>query len=228
MPLKTHAIAGRRLEFAYKSAWAIIIVLVIIAQAIIQLTLHQEVVTRELATTLSRQELRSQRLLRNSLLLFSDPSDAAINPPGVDPVAQMQQDIVFLEGTHARLTSEDVPRSVSEPMRKLQHDFDLTDVAAHDLLRLKDSQDNKAKMAALTQVFIHEQLYLSGTFAVYTTLTQQADAQVTAVRLIEIALFVITCATLIVEALAIIRPAVADYKRTLHMLMEIQIKKEKA
>lgn len=224
----------QKLKFVYISAVAIILLLITLSQIAIQYTLYEETVTRDLATQLSRQELRSQRILRNSLLLLTaNPMDKTLNPLQVDPVAQLKDDLSFVEQTHNALTGN---TPVASQMQALQADYQAMDDAGHAMLAAKAIGDRKSLVAQLTPMFVHEQKYLAGTFAVYTAVTQQADNLVNMVRILEISIFAFSLVVIGYEVFGVVLPAerarhneITDLKKQVGLLQEaLKIAKEQA
>jgi hypothetical protein len=195
----------KRTNFAYTSAIAIIVLLITLSQAAIQLTLQQETITRNLATEMSRQELHTQRLLRNSLLLLAaNPMDKSFNPLQIDPVAQLKADLTFIEQTQEDLTTNS---QVAEPMRALFPDYSALDKAGHQILLDYAKKDRKDLAKQISPVFVHDQAYLAGTFAAYLVLTQQADDLVTRVKWLEISIYIINLAVIAFEVFWVVLPA---------------------
>lgn len=199
----------KKINFSYTSAVAIILILITLSQIAIQFTLSQEIATRDVATLMSRQELRTQRILRNSLLLVAaNPTDKNINPLQVDPLKQLSDDLTFVEQTHATLIREDSP--VAGQMQALQPDFRAMDAAGHKILEDRAKQNRQDLLKQLAPMFVHEQAYLSGTFAAYLALTSQADDLVVRVRWLELAIYIITICIVGYEVLGIVLPAEKD------------------
>lgn len=209
-------IGTQRLFFAYISAVIIIALLLTASQLIIQATLFAEVSSRDQATVLNQQELRTQRLLRNSLLLLSRTDDHTV------PMAELNQDIPAWQQTE-----QDLERSLStEHAARLAGAKDDYNKMRDALLTLtaeekKSSPDQAKVVQSIATVFYSQRAYLGTLVTIYSLLSQAADDDVARVRIIELVIYAASLIVLIVEALVVIRPALADYKRTLEMLEKV-------
>jgi len=210
----------KRLKFAYGSAATIIGVLILLAQITIQFALYNEIQTRNLASTMSLQELRSQYLLRVSLMSFN-PDNTIVNPLKTNVSQQIQITLIRLEATNKILIDSMVtPLSIVLQINKLQNDFTIMDSAGHQLLIDIQKHNKTDQSKQVTLIFIHEQNYLSGVYATFQALTQQADDRVTQVQLLEIVLCIIALATITFEAFVVVIPAFHDYERALDQAMK--------
>lgn len=216
----------KRLKFAYGSAATIIGVLILLAQIVIQSALYQEVATRNLASTMSLQELHSQHFLRNALMSF-DPSNMTINPLKINPSQQIGSDLTFLEATNKRLIDiSQTPQPIVDQIEKVQSDFVIMDQAGHQLL-IDVKNHNKTNQSKQVQsIFIYEQAYLTGVYMAFVSLTQQADGYVNNVRLLEITLCFITILTILIEVFYVVIPAFKDYQKALDDLEQAMLRKQ--
>jgi len=215
----------KRLKFAYGSAATIIGVLIFLAQFVIQSALYQEIVTRNLASTMSLQELHSQHLLRNSLMTF-DPGNKTINPLKINPSQQIEGDLVFMEKTNKRLLDISVtPLPIVQQINKIQPEFLATDNASHQLLIDVQKHNKTDQSKQVTLIFIHEQSYLSGVYMAFIMLTQQADTYVSMIQTLEVVICLVSLATITFEAFAVVIPAFHDYQRALDQINQIAIEK---
>lgn len=201
----------KKLHFSYASAVAIILLLVTLSQIAIQITLLKETQTRDLATLMNRQELRTQRILRVSLMLVAtNPMDKSINPLGINPAQQLQDDLTFTRQTQTVLSGDDVP--VSDQMKAMQNEYEAMSTAGYEILTDHKRNDRAAVVAQLTPMFLHEQKYLQGTYNAGLDLTQQADDLVNRVRWLELAIYVITILIVAYEVFGIVLPAERERK----------------
>lgn len=218
----------KRLKFAYYSALTVIAILIVLVQIIIQSALYQEVQTRQLASTMSLQELHSQHFLRNALMSFN-PNDKTINPLNISPSQQIQQDLSFLEPTNKHLLDvTQTPQPIVQQIIKIQPDFVIMDQAGHQLLVDIKNRNKKDQSKQVTSIFIYEQAYLTGVYMAYLSLTGQADGYVTNIQALEIVLCIIELATLTIEARKVIVPAFKDYQKALAELEEAVVGKVSA
>lgn len=208
-------------RFSYGSAVAIILMLITCAQIAIQLTLRAEIDTRETATLLNRLELRTQRILRSSLLLLApNPMDPTINPLRVDPASQLTSDLVFVQQTQETLAQRET--SIGVQIRALSKDYQAMEGSGHSLLAAYTKKDKKSMVTYLRPLFEHEQKYLTGIFMTWTSLTQQADDLVNSVRVLELVIYVASLLVVAYEVFGIVRPtekAREDEIRTLRSLV---------
>lgn len=213
----------RRLTLAYASAVIIITLLLLLSQVLIQLTLYREIATRTLASTMALQELRTQAIFRNGLLAALPKSaQDQFNTSSVAPINALAQNLSDVEATNKQLIGPSTPASVSAPIAALQGDFHQMDQAGH--LLLTDLKAGKIKDAGnqLGVLFLHQQKYLLGTYNAYLVLTSQADSYVAIIRILEACICAISLLVLATEALAIIRPAIRDYKKALADLDQVE------
>lgn len=207
----------KKLHFAYTSAVAIILLLVTLSQIAIQVTLLRETQTRDLATLMNRQELRTQRILRVSLMLVaSNPMDKSINPLGVDPAKQLSDDLTFTRQTQTVLSGDGVP--VSSQMIALQSEYEAMSTAGYEILAAHKKNDRQAVLAQLAPMFLHEQKYLQGTYNAGIALTQQADDLITRVRWLELIIYIITICIVGYEVWGIVLPAERERKEEIEEL----------
>lgn len=212
----------KRLKFAYGSAATVIGILIILAGVVVQLSLYNEIATRDLASTMSLQELHSQHLLRNALMTLVRPQDeATINPLHIDPVKQIAQDLSFLETTNTRLLGGNTPPAIIVRIRTIQQDFAITDKAGHQLLLDVQKRDIKDQAKQVTIIFVHEQAYLAGVYGAFIILTQQADEEVEMTRFLEISNGIISLSVITFEAFGIVIPAIHDYQKALDELSRV-------
>lgn len=217
----------KRLKFAYGSAATVIGILIVLAQIVIQFSLYSEVLTRNMASTMSLQELHSQHLLRNSLMSLVKPQDeAAINPLRIDPVKQIAQDLIFMETTNTQLLGSNTPPEIVIHIRPLQPDFMTMDKAAHQLIIDVQRHNTKDQAKQVTIIFIHEQAYLAGVYGAFVYLTQQADEEVETIRFLELSICIISLAVITFEAFGIIIPAIHDYQKALDELSKAASEKQ--
>lgn len=221
--MHTSSTLVKRLTFSYYSAALIIAILIVCAQIIIQVTLAQEVNTRNYAVLMSRQELRSQRLLRNSILVFAGPKDKDFKPLNVDPEGQLKDDLTFLEAANTTLIQTSQSPDASSSLQSIQNDFHWMDQEGHQILVDQQKKDMKDMGRQISLLFVHEQNYLSGVYSAYAKLSQQADDYVTRVQIIEIVIFCIAMVVLGFEVLGVVRPAIRDYDQALEKLKEVKL-----
>lgn len=196
----------KKLHFSYTSAVAIILLLVTLSQIAIQITLLKETQTRDLATLMNRQELRTQRILRTALMLVaSNPMDKSINPLQTDPATALQDDLTFTRQTQTALSGDDA--QVSDQMQALQAEYEQMSTAGYEILADHKRNDRKTLVTHLAPMFLHEQKYLQGTYQAGLALTQQADDLVNRVRWLELAIYVITLGIVAYEVYGIVLPA---------------------
>lgn len=201
----------KNLNFSYRSAVVIILLLITLSQVAIQFTLLQETKTRDLATLMNRQELRTQRILRVSLMLVAaKPMDKSINPLQVDPAMQLQDDLTFTRQTQTVLATDG--SMVSDQMTSLQSEYEAMSSAGYEILADRKRNDRAAIEAQLIPMFQHEQKYLTGTYNTGLALTQQADDLVNRVRWLELAIYIITILIVAYEVFGIVLPAEKERK----------------
>ncbi|HEX2613993.1 MAG TPA: hypothetical protein VHL10_00750 [Nitrososphaera sp.] len=204
---------------AYSSAIGVILVLVALSQAAIQLTLWQETVTRDTATLLNRQELRTQRILRSSLLLLApDPMDITINPLQMRPDQQLKDDLGFTQDTQTTLSNRNV--AVADDIQAAQGEYEAMHTAGGQVLVAFQKHDRKAMVTAIAPLFLHEQKYLTAIYNAYAAQTQDADDQVSRVRLLELGVFLLTLMVVAYEVFGVVRPA---YRQQSLKLEELQM-----
>jgi hypothetical protein len=209
----------KRLTFAYGSAATVIGIFIVLAQVVIQLSLYNEISTRNLASTMSLQELHSQRLLRNALMTLVKPQDeATINPLRINPVQQIQQDLSFLETTNKSLLSGNTPSAIITRVQTAQPDFRIIDAAGHQIIVDIQRHNVKDQSKQVVLIFVHEQAYLAGVYAAFVILTQEADDYVERVQFSEISICLISLGVITFEAFGIVIPAIHDYKKALDEL----------
>lgn len=204
----------RRLTFAYASTALILFVLILSSQGLIQYTLYRGVVTRDLASAMALQELRTQAIFRNGLLaLLPTGEQTAMNALGVKPVDAMTKNLVDVEATNKMLLGVNSPVDVAGQMQPLQSDFVQMDQAGHAVLADLKAGNTKDAGNQLGTLFVHEQKYLVGTYNAYVSLTADADDYVSSVRVLELVICAISLLVLAIEALFVIRPVLVDYTK---------------
>jgi len=207
----------KKLKFSYISAAAVVLVLITLSAIAIQFTLLQETRTRDLATLMNRQELRTQRILRVSLMLVAaNPMDKSINPLGVDPAKQLSDDLTFTRQTQTVLSGDGVP--VSSQMIAMQSEYEAMSTAGYEILADHNRNDRQAVVSHLAPMFQHEQKYLQGTYQAGLDLTQQADDLVTRVRWLELTIYVISICIIAYEVFGIVLPAERERREEIEEL----------
>lgn len=221
-----HTLMAKRLFTIYITAVLIIVALITAGQLIIQTTLYQEVSVRNLAFVMSHQTLRSQRLLRNAILAYAGPSKA-FNPTNVDAAQQLADDLTFVETTNKQLLSTPTPSVVVSQVQQLQKDFTSSDTAAHKLLtdvkqyystKIPDTAIGKDATNQLAIIFLSDQNYLSGMYTIYSSISQQADDDVTHVQILEGVIYAVSLLVLCYEVFVVVIPAMRGYAKTMEEL----------
>lgn len=201
-----------RTGFAYLSAVAIIIILITCSQIAIQLTLFQETSTRNLAVTMSVQLLRTQRILRSSLLLLV-PTTSSLNSLHVSPRTQLQGDLLYVEHTNTQLEANGTPAYIATQIKALHADFVAMDSAGHKELADDPVKSKKDMLTQAAAIFLHEQRYLQGVYNAYILLTQQADQLVQRVQIVEIVIYILSLGVIAYEVFVVVLPAERDRRK---------------
>jgi len=215
----------RLLVISYISSVSIVAFLLVSAQVLIQLVLLQEVHTRSIASTINGQELRTQRMFYNIILLQS--------PGGVASYAALTKtvaaDATLWEQTQSAMYSDssNYPATAIAALQKGKTDY----IAMHDALTRifaieKTNPPNSFDLVRpdVGVFYIHESPYLQSLISTYTDLAKSADDYVQSVRVLEIVLFVLMILTLVLEARLVAAPAIRhlnDHLRTLAHTLEL-------
>lgn len=202
----------RVLYASYISAVIMMVIVLASAQALIQYTLYREVQSRGVAGTINLQELRTQLLLRNSILLLTDTPDHAQEIQQLSGTLakwEAVQDAIYSGNDALNIHQADFPQDGLTAVLKVRPNYNLMDATLHHLLFLEsDPKTNeRAIIKDVLTIFSQEIIVLPGLNTLFNDMTLAADADVTQVRFIEIALFALALLTMTVEIVFVIRPA---------------------
>lgn len=212
-PVETpqHA-AANQLRLAYISALAVICILIISGQVLVQITLQQEIATHARVAVINDLELRSRRLLRNSLLLFFVPNqyDSALAQIQSDtPIWEQEVNALYKGDAALDLYPQDIPLSSRARLDKERPDLYAMRDAIHTLLKLTEKGHPSMKELApsVSVIFYKELAAFPAIALVYQDLDKQDSQHVTQIQFIELGLFFLTLCTLVAEFFLVIRPA---------------------
>jgi hypothetical protein len=212
-----------RIGLAYMSVFIVIALLIGSAHLMIQLTLLEEIATRNLASTMALQELRTQDTFRNSLLAILPANyQNQLNALTVDPTTALQEDLSDIEGTNKALLGSSTPAPILSSVHSLQPSFQKMDTAGHLLLQYLAKGEKTQAALQVACLFPPEQLYLAGVYKAYQELTQSANSQINQVMVIECVILIATFATLCVEASFIAWPLLRDHQQAQARLEELK------
>jgi hypothetical protein len=214
-PLTDAQFSLKALKWSYITAFALIILLAILAQCTIQYALYREIQSRQAASYLSRQEVRSERIGRDMILLL-----VPVNHKSV--IAEMQAD----------LSQEDTDRTAfATTLAAYYPSFaDIDGGHGHALKVYNAIRTNALAMIAIAQEtpaqqkkdFAKDHAFASAIFyAQPEQLKNLQDAQriveddtdsyIHLIQQIELGLFSLTVLVLLYESLFVLRPALKRF-----------------
>jgi len=219
----------RILIASYASALAIIVMLLVGSQALTQATLRQEVHDRMVAQQIEAQELRTQRMIYNVVLL-QNPTGHGTDYVGLyhsvkadETVWEAVQNAMYQSGSPIDISPGDFSPTALSTIAKAKPSF-LSMVAAFHRVFAAEAKDNPASPEVVRPdvglIYLAEPAYLQSLVSVYSDLTLAADDRVSEIQKGEAVLFVVTVLVLTVEALFIVRPAIGSLSAQMRLLAE--------
>lgn len=210
---------------AYISAFIVIAFMTIIAQALIQYSLAQTGRQRAIAGIVNRQELYSQVLLRNSILLITPESPATHQKTLSDLHLRYilwhdTAESMYGNSTAIPITPHDISASDYARLLKVKPDYSEVDTALQQIFVLEQAPqvDKKAVGTQVGIMFYHEPVYLTVLVGVYNAEAALTDAAMTLIAQLEIGACLFTLLTLCLEGLLVIRPAHKQFQAAVNLL----------
>lgn len=214
----------KNLKFAYISAFIIIIALALSAQVVIQLALHQEAVSRQVSSLYTRQSIRSQRMLYNTVLLIGNADHHASDKQLAIDLAAMEADAAYSTRNYSDFNSQ-VGASV---LQKARAAYLSVTSAAHTLIAQEkmrypsNTARIQAELPAISQLFYTEPTQLAFIQQFQATVDASTDAYISRISLVEYLLCSLTALVLMGEAVFVLRPALKQIS-ALSMLPEKEV-----
>lgn len=219
----------KQLKTSYFVSVAVILLLLLTTQLIIQLTLHQEVSVRAQSTQLLTQALRVQRIQRNALYFLEAPGDGGT-------ISQMQMDITSIDQMEAAFLNGGLSGDELANIKATDDDEKKMIGAADTILLINEEKpypkNDGSKMKLISnaevQVFSEQPIYLRGLVSANTLLESQTDSLILRIQLVEISLFSLSVLTLLSEYIFVARPGMKSVEEAVSVLQEAVIKVESA
>lgn len=198
-------------QFAYTSAVAIIVILLVAAQLLIQASLMQETQARTYALAVGTQALRVQSLEQDVWNLLDKTQDAGQN------VLSFKTGEIAWETVHKQINGFSLAPDQVQRLQALAPVFASLKSAYHTILSIED--DNPRPITAMNAadktvfanafkvIFYSTPPDLRGLVYINQSLNFQADTYVVQVRIIEASLFLLSLLTILSEWVFVIRPA---------------------
>lgn len=217
----------RQLVFAYLSMFILLLLLLISAQTIIQIALAQETHVRNVAAMIERQELRTQRMLYNVVILQSPGTAPGTTYKSLTDAVQKDetaweqvQEAMYNGDSQVDIFSSDFSPLATTTIKNERAGY----IHMRDAYRrvLAAEQSGKATIESvrpdINLIYLDETPYLQSLITVYEDVTKQADNYVRSIRVVELVIFVLSVVVITCEALFVARPAVKHFKQTIQLL----------
>ncbi|MEO6889760.1 MAG: hypothetical protein ABI456_10705 [Ktedonobacteraceae bacterium] len=225
MPATMMRRSMRQFLLAYLSAFVVIAFMTIIAQVLIQVSLAQTAHQRAVAGIVNRQELYSQVLLRNSILLITPESPATHQKTVSDLHLRYilwhdTAESMYGTSTAVPITPHDISASDYAHLLSVKPDYSEVDTALQQVFVLEQAPkpDIKAVAKQVGIMFYHEPVYLTVLVAVYNAEAALTDAAMTLIAQLEIGACLFTLLTLCLEGLLVIRPAHKQFRAAVDLI----------
>lgn len=228
--------ALRMLIFAYASAVIVALLLLFSAQGLIQWTLAREIHLRSVAAQINAQEIRTQRMFYNVLLL-QNPTGHGIDYNAIaalvaadEPTWAATQQAMYAPSALIGLVPGDFDAPAQAVLAREQAGFLKMEAAYARVLAMENAGHPASPDAVrpdVGRIYLAEGPYLNALIAIYTDDVASADSLINVVRIIEIALFVATLLTISCEVVFVVRPALRQIEDQMtQMEQAIHNKKE--
>lgn len=210
---------------AYISAFAVIALMTIIAQMLIQVSLSQTAHQRAIAGIVNRQELYSQVLLRNSILLITPEAPATHQKTVSDLHLRYilwhdTAESMYGNSTAVPIAPSDLSSGDYAHLLKVRTDYSEGDAALQQMFVLEQAPkpDIKAVAHQVGILFYHEPVYLTALVQVYSAESALTDATMTLISQLEIGACAFTLLTLCAEGYFVIRPAHKQFRAAVDLI----------
>lgn len=211
----------RQLIIAYSSALAILLIVIVSGQLIIQISLSQLSHAQAVTAQVEGQELRIQRLLYDVVLLQSP--DPHLDYPAItkaveqdDATWEQIQDAMYSSNASIGLSPADFGAGATTTLSQARSGYETMRMTLHRILTAEHNHATPDQVRPDVGTFyVLEPTYLHALVSVYGDLVQQADSYTQDVRLLEAGLFVLTLLTLTGEILFVVRPAIRHLRAQL-------------
>lgn len=206
----------KRLRISYLGSVFFIAFFLLLNQIIIQFALYQEIQQRNVAGLVNDQELRTQRMFYNVLLL-QNPTGYGINYMSIyqlvkqdESVWESTQNAMYISNPSIGLSPDDFSSNAITILMKEQPGyFQLRQAYLHifALEQLNHPASPDSVRPDVDTIYIGEGKYLQSLVTVYSDLTNQADEKVAHIQLAEITLCTVSFLTLFLEYFFVARKA---------------------
>lgn len=220
----------KQLTLAYASMFCILLFLLISAQVLVQVALARGTHVRTVAAMIERQEIRTQRMFYNVLILQSPGT-----PPGQsymdishlvlsdEPAWEQIQQAMYAGDARVQISPSDFSASATSMIAKEKSGYITMRDAYRRVLAAEQAKHPAAPEAVrpdINVIYLAEGPYLASLINIYEDVTQEADSYVTSIRTIEVILFLLSAVVLPSEAFFVARPAVRHLREQMQLLAQ--------
>jgi two-component system sensor histidine kinase DegS len=227
-------VSERRLTVLYAGALGAIALLCVVGQVVVQRVIAQQRDDSSVINTAGRQRMLSQRMAKASLAL----DHSAGEPECAGWLVQLRETVESFEASHAALLYRD-------PLRRLEGENSAAVMgmyAAIDplqtamvaagrkilLLGCTPDLDPSQRREAVQQILDAEPGFLEGMDAIVAQYEREASARVESLRQTEQFSLLAVLVVLMLEALFVFRPAVANVRRAVARLQQAEADRARA
>lgn len=214
----------------YLSTLGILCCLLLAAQVVIQFALMQALTTQNAYSVLNAQQLRTQRLIRNAILLLDAHADRptlAATLYSDEQAWEVTQDGIEHGNAGLHIAPGDFSGSVHNRLTNVRADYLKMRNALRDLIETvtAGTATNTVVGGYLAPIFYSGGVYSTALTAAASDVFIESNVYVANIRFIEFGLFVLCILTLIAEYVFVFRPAFRQmkaYLTTLHAVITEQ------
>lgn len=225
----SHRVSLRQLKISYFISVFVIIALLMITQVIIQLTLRQDIHVRSLTQQVNAQELRTERMFYN-IILLQNPPGHGVDYAGLTqeiesdvPAWEAFQNALYTGNFALGISLSDFSSVEQAAIGDAKPKYISMDLALHRVLLAEKTQNDSTPDKVRNDVdifYLGESAYLQSLVTIYTNLVAETDAQVIHIQLAEISLFTLSILTVLAEYLFVVRPGTKSVQDAFGKLQE--------
>jgi hypothetical protein len=211
----------KQLTFAYLSMFAIIIGLICAGQVLMTIAHQQETQARALVVQLDDQQLRTQDMFYNVLILQSPGTAPGTTYMSVDAQVAAEEPGWEQVGNSFYTHMGDFPTSAQSLLKDGRANF-LNMEAQYRSVLTAEKRDHPASITtvrpAIDTIYLDEEPYIKMLVKINAAMAREADAYTDNVRTIELILSIVCVLVVFCEAFFIARPAVKSFQAHMDLL----------
>jgi len=221
--LRNQHLSPRRFTRLYIIALSSIAFFAILGQILIQFSLLQQSADARVINLAGRQRMLSQKLSKASLALVEQPTNNGY-------IEEIRTTLSLWQTTHQGLQQGDpqlgLPgnnsSTVKELFTEIEPNFQAMSDAGNNLLKQTDTGQTQNIRPFVQTLLTQEKSFLTGMDEIVTEYQREAQDHVSSLKVMELALLVLTLAVLVLEGLFIFRPAIARLHTSIAQVVEAE------